>query len=91
MGQSCGGIETYEVADDPRITTTVLWNSGLLSDSQNYLLSRLRAPIAYFVGGPSDIAYANATDDWRSSKAQFGGPDCGLCGTDWDVMQKNLS
>ncbi len=57
MGQSCGGIETYEVADDPRITTTVLWNSGLLRDSQNYLLSRLRAPIAYFIGGPSDIAH----------------------------------
>jgi hypothetical protein len=28
MGQPCGGIETIEVADDPRITTTVIWNSG---------------------------------------------------------------
>jgi hypothetical protein len=136
MGQSCGGIETYEVAADPRLTTTVLWNSGMLSDSQNYLLQRLRVPIAYFIGGPTDIAYENAMDDWRrlptglpafmgnldvghfgtfdqpnggefgrvgghwlkwhlkgdqTSKAQFVGPDCGLCGTDWDVMQKNLS
>lgn len=65
MGQSCGGIETYEVAADPRLTTTVLWNSGLLSDSQNYLLQRLRVPIAYFIGGPSDIAYPNAMDDWQ--------------------------
>lgn len=64
MGQSCGGIEVYEVADDPRITTTVLWNSGLLSDSDNHLLNDLHAPIAYFTGGPSDIAYANAVDDW---------------------------
>ncbi|WP_234401530.1 alpha/beta hydrolase [Thermobifida halotolerans] len=64
MGQSCGGIEVYEVADDPRITTTVLWNSGLLSDRDNHLLTRLHAPIAYFTGGPDDIAYANALDDW---------------------------
>lgn len=136
MGQSCGGIETYEVADDRRITTTVIWNSGLLRDSQNYLLSRLHAPIAYFIGGPSDIAYPNAMDDWGrlpaglpafmgnldvghfgtfdqpnggefgrvgghwlkwqlkgdlNSKAQFVGPDCGLCDTEWDVMRKNLS
>jgi hypothetical protein len=136
MGQSCGGIETYEVADDPRITTTVLWNSGLLRDSQNYLLTRLHAPIAYFIGGPSDIAYPNAMDDWgrlpaglpafmgnldvghfgtydqpnggefgrvgghwlkwqlkgdQTSKAQFVGPDCGLCATDWDVQRKNLT
>ncbi|MFD0200400.1 MULTISPECIES: poly(ethylene terephthalate) hydrolase family protein [Saccharothrix] len=136
MGQSCGGIETYEVAADPRLTTTVLWNSGLLSDSQNYLLQRLRVPIAYFIGGPTDIAYQNAMDDWRrlpaglpafmgnldvghfgtfdqpnggefgrvgghwlewhlkgdlASKAQFVGPNCGLCATDWDVLRKNLS
>ncbi|QFU91264.1 alpha/beta hydrolase [Amycolatopsis sp. YIM 10] len=135
MGQSCGGIETYEVADDPRITTTVLWNSGLLSDSQNHLLQRLHAPIAYFIGGPSDIAYPNAMDDWgrlpaglpafmgnldvghfgtfdqpnggefgrvgghwlkwqlkgdQASGAQFTGPGCGLCATEWDVRQKNL-
>ncbi|MFI6025295.1 alpha/beta hydrolase [Amycolatopsis magusensis] len=136
MGQSCGGIETYEVADDPRITTTVLWNSGLLNDSQNNLLQQLHAPIAYFIGGPSDIAYPNAMDDWQrlpaglpafmgnldvghfgtfdqpnggefgrvgghwlkwhlkgdqASKTQFVGPACGLCSTDWDVQQKNLT
>jgi hypothetical protein len=135
MGQSCGGIETYEVADDPRLTTTVLWNSGLLSDSQNFLLARLRVPIAYFIGGPSDIAFPNAMDDWRRlpaqlpafmgnldvghfgtfsqpnggefgrvgthwlkwqlkgdqvSRAQFVGPNCGLCGTEWTVQQRNL-
>ncbi|WP_017571652.1 hypothetical protein [Nocardiopsis halotolerans] len=64
MGQSCGGLETYEVADDPRVDTTVLWNSGLLSDLDNHLLDDLHAPIAYFTGGPSDIAYENALDDY---------------------------
>jgi len=81
MGQSCGGIETYEVADDPRITTTVLWNSGLLDDAQNGLLQRLRAPIAYCIGGPSDIAHANAMDDWRRLPAFMGNLDVGHFGT----------
>ncbi|TDQ53470.1 poly(ethylene terephthalate) hydrolase family protein [Actinorugispora endophytica] len=135
MGQSCGGLEAYEVADDPRVTTTVLWNSGLLSDSDNYQLARLHAPIAYFVGGPGDIAYPNAMDDWDRLPAglpafmgnldvghygtygepnggefgrvgvawlkwrlkddadaarEFTGPDCGLCGSDWEVRRKNL-
>ena len=65
MGQSCGGLETYEVADDPRITTTVIWNSGMFSDSDPDRLDHLQAPIAYFTGGPSDIAYENALNDWR--------------------------
>lgn len=85
MGQSCGGIETYEVAEDPRITTTVFWNSGLLRDSQNYLISRLHAPVAYFIGGPSDIAYPNAMDDWgrlpTGLPAFMGNLDVGHYGT----------
>ena len=31
MGQSCGGIQTLEVSNDPRFTTIVMWNSGVLS------------------------------------------------------------
>ena len=65
MGQSCGGLETYDVADDPRITTTVIWNSGMFSDRDPGRLDHLHAPIAYFTGGPSDIAYGNALNDWR--------------------------
>lgn len=64
MGQSCGGLETYEVADDPRIDTTVIWNSGMFSDADPNRLDHLHAPIAYFTGGPSDIAYENALNDW---------------------------
>jgi hypothetical protein len=136
MGQSCGGLETMEVADDPRITTTVMWNSGIINPLDKRQLRRLHAPIAYFVGGPSDIAYRNAMDDWErlpagppafmgnldvghsgtyaepnggefgrvgsnwlkwrlkgdaTARAEFVGPDCGLCSTEWDVQQKNLS
>jgi hypothetical protein len=31
MGQSCGGIQTLEVSSDPRFTTIVMWNSGVVS------------------------------------------------------------
>ena len=63
-GFSCGGLEAYAVSNDPRVTTTTIFSSGLLNDADDYQLRRLTKPIAYFVGGPSDIAYPNAIDDW---------------------------
>ncbi|WP_327032133.1 cellulose binding domain-containing protein [Micromonospora ureilytica] len=63
-GFSCGGLEAYAVSNDPRVTTTGIFSSGLLNDADDYQLRRLTKPIAYFVGGPSDIAYPNAMDDW---------------------------
>src|SRR5579875_3616668 len=35
MGQSCGGVQAIEVAADPRITTAVIWNSGLFPKPTN--------------------------------------------------------
>lgn len=63
-GWSCGGLEAYEVSNDPRVTTTGIYSSGLLNDANDYQLRRLTRPIAYFVGGPGDIAYPNSMDDW---------------------------
>ena len=63
-GFSCGGIEAYAVSGDPRVTTTGIFSSGLLNDADDYQLRRLDHPIVYIIGGPSDIAYANAMDDW---------------------------
>lgn len=76
MGQSCGGLQTLAVSADPRITTSVLWNSGALPEGSGSIgarlsgatkahLDRLHAPVAYFIGGPSDIAYPNAEDDFE--------------------------
>jgi hypothetical protein len=64
MGQSCGGIEAVEAGADARVDTTVFWNSGLLSDRENFRLARLHGPVAYITGGPDDIAYPNAVDDY---------------------------
>lgn len=63
-GWSCGGLEAYAVSNDPRITTTTIFSSGLLNDGDDYQLKRLTKPIAYFIGGSGDIAYPNAMDDW---------------------------
>ena len=75
MGQSCGGLQALAVADDPRVTTTVVMNSGALpADSKSPALAqtrggkdslkRLHGPTAYIIGGPSDVAYPNAEDDF---------------------------
>jgi dienelactone hydrolase len=76
MGQSCGGLQAIAVSSDPRIKTTVIWNSGVfnpgpnapamrLSGATKESLAKFHAPVAYFIGGPSDIAYANAEDDFK--------------------------
>jgi len=135
-GFSCGGVEAYAVSGDPRVTTTGIFSSGLLNDADDYQLRRLDHPIVYVIGGPSDIAYPNAMDDWgklpaglpafmgnlnvghggtyhETNGGEFGrvaqlwfrwqlkgdtqagrafvGPSCGLCGTAWNVQQKNLT
>lgn len=104
MGQSCGGLQAMEVSTDPRVSTTVLWNSGLFAAVNargrgtqpesgqgaapaspgaaqvgagragggiggmpqvgKETLAKLHAPIAYFIGGKSDIAFGNAADDF---------------------------
>ena len=72
MGQSCGGVEALDISPDPLVKTSVIWNSGIhirdTPDSRIKInkdkLKALHAPIAYFIGGPGDIAYANATDDY---------------------------
>lgn len=76
MGQSCGGLQAIAVAADPRIDTVVLWNSGVfepnassigarLSSATKAHLQKLHTPVAYFIGGPTDVAFPNAEDDFK--------------------------
>ena len=69
MGQSCGGAQALEVSGDPRVRTTVLWNSGLFPTPTTMGggaalsrddLKRLHAPTAFISGDEEDSAFANA-------------------------------
>lgn len=73
MGMSCGGLQAIEISADPRISTTVVCNSGVLPEPSplagmpalgKEILKKIHAPVLYLMGGPSDIAYKNAMDDF---------------------------
>ncbi len=72
MGHSCGGLQAIAAAADPRIKAVVAFDSGVYNRAGTGLsgvrvtkddLAKLHTPIAYFIGGTSDIAYPNAMDD----------------------------
>ena len=72
-GMSCGGLQAIEISGDPRIATTLICNSGVLPEPSPMAgmpaltkdaLKSFHAPVLYVMGGPSDIAYENAMDDF---------------------------
>lgn len=69
MGQSCGGVQTLNVAADPRITTLMIWSSGVGMIPNNpanpeAILASIDAPIAYIYGdAQNDIAHRAAADN----------------------------
>lgn len=74
-GMSCGGLQTLEIAPDPRITTAVICNSGIIGTQGGGMpgmpaltkdhLIKLHSPTLYLLGGEKDIAYANGMDDFK--------------------------
>ena len=74
-GMSCGGLQTLEVAADPRVSTVVVCNSGIFSTPGNGRsgmpnltkenLGKLHTPTLYMLGGEKDIAYANGMNDYQ--------------------------
>jgi hypothetical protein len=74
-GHSCGGLQAIEIAADPRIKTVLVHNSGVFNDGASpipgitvskAMLDRIHTPVIYILGGPTDIAYANGTDDFAA-------------------------
>jgi len=75
-GMSCGGLQTLEMAPDKRVTTAVIYNSGLfvvrnsgvggMPDLPKEQLKKLHTPTLYVLGGEKDIAYANGMDDFKT-------------------------
>jgi len=76
MGMSCGGIQSYAVATDPRVKLVGIFNSGILpapsgpgappmEDVRKDQLDKLHSPIFYVTGDKTDIAYENGMDDFK--------------------------
>lgn len=72
-GHSCGGLQAIELAADPRVKTVVINNSGVfnagapipgMSVSKD-MLKKFHTPVIYILGGPTDIAWPNGTDDFQ--------------------------
>lgn len=64
-GQSCGGLMTLGASKDPRWKTAIIFNSGLFQRDQA-IYRGLHTPIAYFIGGSSDIAFPQAEADVKA-------------------------
>lgn len=74
-GHSCGGLQAIELAADPRIKTAMFNNSGIFNNDgrstipgmavSKDMLNKFHTPVIYLLGGPTDIAYPNGTDDYK--------------------------
>ncbi|KAL3491126.1 hypothetical protein BJX62DRAFT_225493 [Aspergillus germanicus] len=77
-GQSCGGLEAYQMRDDPRVGYLGIFNSGFL-DLPGFLggllgipgegpetIEEVDLPVFYFLGGEEDIAYPNGMADYAA-------------------------
>jgi dienelactone hydrolase len=74
MGHSCGGLQAIVASADPRVTATMVFNSGVLNagpaSGQSGLqvtkdqLAKFHAPMAYITGGARESAQPNAADDF---------------------------
>jgi hypothetical protein len=74
-GMSCGGLQTLEVSSDPRVSTVVVYNSGIFNTPGNGIsgmpnltkenLKKIHTPTLYMLGGETDIAYGNGMDDYK--------------------------
>ncbi len=63
-GQSCGGLEAYAVVNDTRIGALGVFNSGFLTEAEaKTVVPTIKGkPVFYFLGGSTDIAYANVSE-----------------------------
>jgi hypothetical protein len=56
-GQSCGGWQAYKASLDKRVKLTRIFDSGGNMGGGSFSVKQLHAPVGYFLGGTSDMAY----------------------------------
>lgn len=73
-GFSCGGLQAALVAKDPRVATLIMQNTGTYEGERATMpglkvpkstLKTFHTPVLYIIGGPTDVAYANAMEDFK--------------------------
>ncbi|KAL4937864.1 hypothetical protein BDV06DRAFT_215582 [Aspergillus oleicola] len=76
-GQSCGGLEAYQMRDDERVQYLGIFNSGFLDlgpigealglpGESPETIKEVKRPVFYFLGGDKDIAYNNGLEDYKA-------------------------
>lgn len=61
-GHSCGGLEGMSTAyHDERVKRILMFDIAIFQDDRRYLLQEINVPVAWFVGGPSDMGYPNVS------------------------------
>ncbi|KAE8327782.1 hypothetical protein BDV39DRAFT_204491 [Aspergillus sergii] len=77
-GQSCGGLETYRMRNNDQVSVLGIFNSGFLGNATFIAsvggqatepptsIKEVHKPVFYFLGGPTDIAYANGEADYHN-------------------------
>jgi hypothetical protein len=68
MGQSCGGWEAIDASADPRVDSTIAWDSG----SNPYApldITVLHAPVLYAYGGATDYLNWDALESYDRTTA----------------------
>ncbi|KAL5334408.1 Alpha/Beta hydrolase protein [Aspergillus crustosus] len=76
-GQSCGGLEAYELRDDERVKGLGIFNSGFFDFrfpvpgwEGPETIGEVRKPVFWFLGGEGDIAYENGMRDYAGLQGQ---------------------
>jgi hypothetical protein len=64
-GFSCGGLMSQAMVLDPRITTWGVNSSGMAGATQDYY-DKVKTPVLFVEGGPSDSAYNGGTEGYNA-------------------------
>ncbi|MCQ2065339.1 MAG: alpha/beta hydrolase [Bacteroidaceae bacterium] len=73
-GMSCGGLEALHMSGDARIKTIMVMNSGYIGNGgadKESLNSMKTKSVIWILGGSTDIAYENGTDDFKQIRNQM--------------------
>jgi dienelactone hydrolase len=85
MGHSCGGAQALDVSRDPRVTTTVLWNSGVLNRPRSAPQSQAPSP----AGTPAPPAPSSMVTMTKERLRELHGPVAYFVGGTGDIAYEN--